>query len=88
MEWLGYLGGFCFAFSALPQTIKTIRTRRADDLSWGLLSMWSIGEIAMVIYERSEIGSMPMFLNYVINLLLLMPIIYIKLTGNNRLTSD
>jgi uncharacterized protein with PQ loop repeat len=88
MEWLGYLGGFCFAFSALPQTIKTVRTRRADDLSWGLLSMWFIGEVAMVIYERSEIGSMPMFLNYAINLLLLIPIIYIKLTGNNRLTSD
>ncbi len=79
MEWLGYLGGFCFAFSALPQTVKTIRTRRADDLSWGLLGMWSIGEIAMLVYERTTLHSWPLFWNYAINLLFLVPIIYIKL---------
>jgi MtN3 and saliva related transmembrane protein len=78
IEVLGYIGGLCFAFSALPQTIKTLRTGKADDLSWGLLLMWLVGEIAMIIYERVAIHSLPLFLNYSLNLCFLLPILYVK----------
>lgn len=80
MEWLGYIGGFCFAFSALPQTIKTWRTQKADDLSWGLLSMWLIGEVTMIAYERLALHSLPLLLNYVMNLAFILPIIWVKLS--------
>ena len=84
IELLGYLGGFCFAFSALPQTIKTVRTGHADDLSWGMLIMWLVGEVSMIIYERAVIQSLPLFLNYVINLVFLLPIIYVKLFSSKH----
>jgi MtN3 and saliva related transmembrane protein len=79
IELVGYIGGLCFAFSALPQTIKTVRSGRAEDLSWGMLLMWLVGEVAMLVYERVAIQSWPLFLNYFFNLLFLLPILYIKI---------
>jgi hypothetical protein len=59
--------------------MKTIKLNRADDISWGFLSMWLIGELVMIAYVvlRPEIDWLLM-MNYGINMLLLTPILYIK----------
>ena len=40
---IGYIGSITVAFLQLPQVIKTYNSKRADDLSWGmiLLNMFS-----------------------------------------------
>lgn len=76
---VGFCGAMLFAFCVLPQTIKTIATKKADDLSWGFLSMWFFGELFAIIYNHTVLQSWPLHLNYYGNMMLLLPIIYVKL---------
>jgi uncharacterized protein with PQ loop repeat len=81
IELLGWLGALAFALSALPQTVKTLRTRRADDLSWGFLSLWLGGEICMIVYNHLTVNSLPLAANYYLNLACLLPIIWVKVSS-------
>ena len=36
-DFVGYFAGICLAISFLPQVIKTLRTKTAEDVSMGLL---------------------------------------------------
>lgn len=76
---LGLIGAILLGGCCLPQTIKTLKTNRADDISWGFLAMWLIGEICMLFYVvNKEIVDKLLITNYVINLFLLVPILIVK----------
>lgn len=78
-EMLGFIGALLLGGCCLPQTIKTIKSNRADDLSWGFLMMWLIGELAMVAYVSLKQDIDWLLLgNYILNLGLLIPILYVK----------
>ena len=47
---IGYVAGFIAMMSFLPQVIKTLRTRRTDDISMGMLLLTLITNILYVIY--------------------------------------
>ena len=47
---IGYVAGFIAMISFLPQIIKTLRTRRTDDISIGMLLLTLTTNILYVIY--------------------------------------
>ncbi len=47
---LGFLAGTLTTISFLPQVHKTWRTGRSDDLSWGMLLIFSLGVLLWLIY--------------------------------------
>ena len=80
---LGWVGAFLFAFCAVPQVLKTWRTKRAGDLSWIFLLFWLGGEIFTLIYLVADdiiesITHVPLYINYGINTVLVIYLIYAK----------
>lgn len=75
MTIIGWFSGFCLAFCGIPQLLKAIKTKKADDLSWGFLFMWGVGELGAAIYIT---GNLPLFLNYVLNLMIIIILVYVK----------
>jgi uncharacterized protein with PQ loop repeat len=80
IEWIGWIGAILFGVCTFPQTIKTLRTRRADDLSWGFLAAWTGGEVCMIAYNHLTVNSIQLSVNYYFNLACLLPILWVKLT--------
>lgn len=74
---LGYIGAFCLAACAIPQLVKTVRTRSAVDFDWYFLALWVIGDAAMLAYSVT-IGNLLLILNYGTNLIPICTIIYFK----------
>jgi MtN3 and saliva related transmembrane protein len=82
-EFVGWLGAFFFATCALPQAVKTWRTRKANDLSWIFLLFWFAGEIltfAYIIFDDlgSRVFHWPLYVNYAFNTVLVVYLIYAK----------
>jgi MtN3 and saliva related transmembrane protein len=50
IDTIGYVAGFLAMISFLPQIIKTLRTRRTNDISMGMLLLTLITNILYVIY--------------------------------------
>ena len=50
IDTIGYVAGFLAMISFLPQVIKTLKTRRAGDISMGMLLLTLITNILYVIY--------------------------------------
>jgi len=73
----GYLGAFCLAACAVPQLIKTVRTRSASDFDWYFLALWLIGDVSMLAYAVT-ICNLLLILNYGTNLIPICVIIYFK----------
>ncbi len=81
MAWtvISWLGSFGFAVCAIPQVISTWRAGHARELSWGFLLLWLLGEVCTFAYVLHEIDSPPLIVNYVINGLCLLILIWYKL---------
>jgi len=47
---IGFIAAGCTTFSALPQLVKTIKTRRTADLSLYMYSLMSVGVFLWLIY--------------------------------------
>ena len=77
MEWVGWCSAIALGICAVPQAVKTLRTGRADDLSWIFLLSWFLGELLGVVYIWPK-GHIPLLCNYIFNAAILTPIIYIK----------
>jgi uncharacterized protein with PQ loop repeat len=82
-HFIGWLGAFLFAICAVPQVIKTWKTKKADDLSWLFLLFWFFGEILTLTYIIIDdillgIYHYPLYFNYILNILLLFYLIYAK----------
>jgi uncharacterized protein with PQ loop repeat len=82
-EYIGWLGAFLFAVCAVPQVIKTWRTKKADDLSWLFLLFWLFGEILTLVYLLIDdigrgITHFPLYVNYVFNIIMVVYLVYAK----------
>lgn len=88
MEIIGWLGGICLSLCALPQAIKVYREKNADGTSHLMLWLWMIGEILTLIYVCLEKFSLPLILNYSLNIVFVAIIFYYKyLYGKIRKTN-
>ena len=83
-EIFGWIGSMLFSFCALPQCIKTHKTKSTKDLSWWFLAMWFFGEVFTLLYviiQNIQVGvyQYPLIANYILNFLLLVYLIVTKI---------
>lgn len=72
IEIIGWIATICFAFSALPQCIETIKKGNAHGLNFLTLNLWLGGELLMLIYTLSKYpGDYILLANYIGNIILL-----------------
>ena len=75
----GYFAAILTTVAFLPQLIKTLKTKKADDVSLTTLVMFIIGVLSWIIYGY-EISSKPILIanliTLILNLLILISKIY------------
>ena len=74
---IGIVAAMLTTLSWIPQALKTIRTRRADDFSWSYLAMFATGVVGWVVYGVLRNDAVIIGANAV-TVALLLPIIFIK----------
>ena len=78
-EFFGYFAAILTTVAFLPQLIKTLKTKKADDVSLITLIMFIIGVLSWIIYGY-KISSVPILLanliTFILNLLILISKIY------------
>jgi len=82
-EAIGWSGGVMLSICAIPQVYRTWKTKKANDLSWGFLLLWFFGEIFTFFYIvysdfATNIFHFPLYVNYLLNILLVIYLIYAK----------
>jgi uncharacterized protein with PQ loop repeat len=91
-EIIGWMGSILFAVCALPQALHTFKTQKVDDLNELFIWLWFLGEIFTLWYIIvDDIANhnyhIPLYFNYVFNLILLFYLIYAKYRFNSKPTS-
>ena len=79
INFFGYLAAILTTAAFLPQLIKTLKTKKADDVSLITLIMFIVGVLLWIIYGY-KISSIPILLanviTFVLNFLILISKIY------------
>ena len=83
VEIFGYFAAFLTTDAFLPQLIKTLKTKKAEDVSLSTLIMFIIGVFSWIIYGYN-ISSKPIlianFITLILNLLILVSKVYFSKT--------
>ena len=78
-EFFGYFAAILTTVAFLPQLIKTLQTKKADDVSLITLIMFIIGVLSWIIYGY-KISSLPILvanlITFTLNILILISKIY------------
>ena len=77
---IGWLYTICFAICYIPQIVKSLTTKKVDDISVSLFVLSLLGYISAIIYTLSDIGFNPILItNYIFGAIcsLLMIIIFL-----------
>lgn len=74
---LGFVAGTLTTVSFVPQAHKAWRSKRCDDLSWGMLLVFSGGVLLWLLYGLL-LGSTPIIVANAVTLVLLLAIISMK----------
>ena len=88
IEFFGYFAAILTTAAFLPQLIKTLRTKKADDVSLVTLIMFICGVLSWIIYGY-KISSIPILIaniiTFTLNVLILISKIYYSknLSRNN-----
>ncbi len=81
----GYFAAILTTAAFLPQLIKTIKTKSADDVSLTTLIMFCVGVLSWIIYGY-EISSTPILIanliTLILNLLILISKVYFSKNTN------
>ena len=81
----GYLAAILTTAAFIPQLIKTLKTKKADDVSLTTLIMFIIGVFSWIIYGY-EISSTPILIanliTLILNIMILISKIYFSKTLN------
>ena len=84
-EIFGYIAAILTTAAFLPQLIKTLKTKKADDVSLITLIMFIIGVLCWIIYGY-KISSIPIFLANLITLILNLSILISKIYYSKSLS--
>ncbi|KPP94752.1 MAG: hypothetical protein HLUCCA01_08835 [Bacteroidetes bacterium HLUCCA01] len=76
---IGMLAAVCTTIAFLPQVIKTWKAKSAKDLSLRMFSILAFGVTMWLIYGI-RLGELPIILANAVTLLLILVIMYFKLT--------
>ena len=84
---LGYTAGLLTTLAFVPQMLRTIRTRSARDLSWGMLIIFVLGVVFWLAYGVA-LGSMPIILCNAVTLVLNVAILAVKARPQARAATE
>ena len=76
VESFGFVGGIMLSICSVPEAIKSYQEKRCD-IGWGMLWLWFGGEIGLLVYE-SKTMALPRLINYFLNLLCIIVLLYYK----------
>ena len=66
IEIVGWFYTLCFAICYIPQIVKSLSTKKVDDVSVSLFILSLLGYIAAIIYTLSAIGfNLILITNYI-----------------------
>ena len=82
---IGLVAGFCTTLSFLPQVIKTVKTHRAEDLSFAMLLMFLFGLALWFVYGIA-IASLPIIVANAVTIALVSVIVLLKWRYSGFLT--
>ena len=77
-EFFGYFAAILTTAAFLPQLIKTLKTKKADDVSLTTLIMFICGVVSWIIYGY-KISSIPILIANIITLTLNLFILILKI---------
>lgn len=84
MELVGWLSGALLAGCMAPQAYKVVHEGNANGTSWGMLAMWSIGEVLGIVYLSGlAVTPLPIMFNYAANTALAAIIVGYKVCRKN-----
>ena len=78
VEIFGYIAAFLTTAAFLPQLLKTLKTKKADDVSLTTLIMFIIGVLSWIFYGY-KIDSTPILIANLITLILNLMILILKI---------
>ena len=84
IEIFGYIAAVLTTAAFLPQLIKTLKTKKADDVSLITLIMFIIGVMCWIIYGY-KISSIPILIANLITLILNLLILISKIYFSKKL---
>ena len=83
IEFFGYFAAILTTLAFLPQLIKTLKTKKAEDVSLITLIMFLTGVLSWIIYGY-KISSTPILLANLITFLLNLLILIFKITFSKK----
>lgn len=86
-ELIGYLAGILLALSFLPQVFMTWRSKQADDLSMGMLSLNFSSAVLYEIYAW-QLGLIPVVIMNGLFCLLVLAVLVMKIAFGSKKTSS
>lgn len=92
LELCGYTCAILTLISYIPQIIKTLKTKHADDLSAGSWTMWLIGACIWEIYAVVD-GGLGLIVSQTLELImilttLILAMIYRNSRNSNKITDN
>ena len=75
---IGFIAGTLTTVSFVPQVLKTFRTKRCDNLSFGMLSAFASGVCLWLVYGIF-LWSAPIIAANLVTLCLLVPLVVMKI---------
>tara|TARA_B100000212_G_scaffold273210_1_gene212628 strand:- start:643 stop:909 length:267 start_codon:yes stop_codon:yes gene_type:complete len=83
IEFFGYFAAVLTTLAFLPQLIKTLKTRKAEDVSLITLIMFLTGVMSWIVYGY-KISSAPILLANIITFILNLLILIFKISFDKR----
>ncbi len=80
---IGLAAAACTTFAFVPQVVKTWRSRHADDISLGYLTIFIAGMLLWLTYGL-WLDDIPLIASNAITLGLVLIVLYFKLRGAHR----
>jgi uncharacterized protein with PQ loop repeat len=81
----GWMGSLLLAFCGLPQAVHSFRMKSSEGVTWGLISMWGLGEVFTIIYVFPKMD-WPLLFNYGANIVFISVILWYKVRPGIRPT--
>ena len=83
IEFFGYFAALLTTLAFLPQLIKTLKTKKAEDVSLTTLIMFLTGVLSWIIYGY-KISSIPILIANIITFILNLLILIFKITFSKK----
>lgn len=87
VQLIGFVGGAITTLGGVPQIIKMARTKRTQDLSWGMVMSWLIG-LTLTTFYGVSMKQPPIYVNSSLSLIQTYVMVAYKLYNEKYLQSS